>query len=234
MCIDMLICKDSPVKDKLKIVRVFSKMIEGKIYPGPHSHQDIFRHLQTDTSCEESHKPFALHEMIRKMNPHILDQDRLFKSLQTKGKIPSQDQRSYYRALVNKAEKDVLQSGIDIVLCTCNEASSYRLRNNLKPVYCIVDECAMTTEPECMVPISSAEHVVLIGDHQQLSPIIKNKEAEKMGLGTSLFLRYVNEKKGDKPEHPLQRPHMLQLQYRMVRADLVWSAHIYMYILIAS
>jgi len=60
------------------------------------------------------------------------------------------------------------------VLCTCNEASSSRVIRNVAPVQVIIDEAAMATEPESMVPIKLAsERVTLIGDHMQLQvPIL--------------------------------------------------------------
>ena len=54
------------------------------------------------------------------------------------------------------------------VFCTCNEASSVRVVNNIKPTHLIIDEAAMATEPEAMIPIKLANHVTLIGDHKQL------------------------------------------------------------------
>jgi len=59
------------------------------------------------------------------------------------------------------------------VFCTCNEASSVRVVNNIKPVQLIIDEAAMATEPEAMIPIQLADHVILIGDHMQLQVIGK-------------------------------------------------------------
>ena len=58
------------------------------------------------------------------------------------------------------------------VFCTCNEASSVRVVENTKPTHLIIDEAAMATEPEAMIPIQLADHVTLIGDHQQLQVII--------------------------------------------------------------
>ena len=56
-----------------------------------------------------------------------------------------------------------------IVLCTCNEASSSRVTQNIAPVQVIIDEAAMATEPESMVAVKLAlENVTLIGDHMQL------------------------------------------------------------------
>ena len=174
----------------------------------------MFRKGSTDTKCEEHHKPYALHEQIRNANPKIAQQDREFEKLHTQKQIPSQAMREKYQGLIHSTELGILRAGVDLVLCTCNEASSHRIANSLKPVYCIIDECAMATEPECMVPIHDSEHVVLIGDHQQLRPVIQNRNAEAHGLGTSLFERYVKEEEG---RVKLQKPYMLEVQYRMVR-----------------
>ena len=77
--------------------------------------------------------------------------------------------------------------------------------NNIRQ--CIVDESGMCMEPETLVPIASseAEQVVLIGDHKQLQPIVKNKVARSLGLNISLFERYAE----------ITRM-MLEEQYRMV------------------
>ena len=216
LTLDILTQDASPVKDKLKILRVFSKAIEQEQYPGPKLHDQVFRKYTTgaDSKCEPQHRPFALHERVRKVNPKIAEMDAEFKELHKQGKVASQAKRQEYYRLISGTEKTILRERLDIVLCTCNEASSGRIRTTLKPVYCIVDECAMSTEPECMVPIQRAEHVILIGDHQQLRPVIKNHDAEVKGLGTSLFERYVSQSPEKKDQ--LQKPHMLEVQYRMV------------------
>jgi len=84
----------------------------------------------------------------------------------------------------------------------------------------------MATEPDAMIPIQLADHVTLIGDHQQLQvmvtsptlimryvlqPVINHNPAKEKGLGCSLFERYaiLFESKG----YPLM---MLTIQYRMV------------------
>ena len=54
------------------------------------------------------------------------------------------------------------------MFCTCNEACSVRVVDNIKPTHLIIDEAAMATEPEAMIPIQLADHVTLIGDHMQL------------------------------------------------------------------
>ena len=58
------------------------------------------------------------------------------------------------------------------VFCTCNEACSVRVVDNIEPTHLIIDEAAMATEPETMIPIQLAEHVTLIGDYMQLQVVI--------------------------------------------------------------
>ena len=204
----MLTSHDSPVKKTpLKIIRIYSKVIERNDFAGPKQDSDAFHKKRTDVKCKVKHHEYALHHLVREKYPQILTMEQEFKRYHGEGKIASCKERMEHQSAIFEAEKAILKDGVDIVLCTCNEASSHRILESIQPVYCIVDECAMATEPECMVPIRRAEHVVLIGDHMQLQPVIQYKDAANMGLGVSLFERYV--------QMDVQ-PHMLQVQYRMV------------------
>ena len=64
----------------------------------------------------------------------------------------------------------------------------------------------MCMELESLVPItfSRAKQVVLIGDHKQLQPVVKDQQAMTLGLNISMFERLSD------------RAQMLKLQYRMV------------------
>ncbi|KAK4242778.1 hypothetical protein C8A03DRAFT_11057 [Achaetomium macrosporum] len=53
--------------------------------------------------------------------------------------------------------------------------------------YCIVDEASQITLPICLGPIRMARTFVLVGDHNQLPPLVKNEEARLGGLDVSLF-----------------------------------------------
>ncbi|KAL2021260.1 hypothetical protein VTK56DRAFT_7339 [Thermocarpiscus australiensis] len=53
--------------------------------------------------------------------------------------------------------------------------------------YCIVDEASQITLPICLGPIRMARTFVLVGDHNQLPPLVQNEEARQGGLDVSLF-----------------------------------------------
>ena len=53
--------------------------------------------------------------------------------------------------------------------------------------YCIVDEASQITLPVCLGPIRMARTFVLVGDHNQLTPLVQNREALAGGLDESLF-----------------------------------------------
>lgn len=55
-----------------------------------------------------------------------------------------------------------------------------------------------------------ASQIVLIGDHKQLRPIVRNQDVKKLGMATSLFERYYTSLHEN-------RAVMLDTQYRMVR-----------------
>lgn len=53
--------------------------------------------------------------------------------------------------------------------------------------YCIVDEASQITLPTCIGPIRLAKTFILVGDHNQLPPLVQNEEARLGGLDVSLF-----------------------------------------------
>eukprot|EP01017_Pseudomicrothorax_dubius_P007157 TRINITY_DN12173_c0_g1_i2.p1 TRINITY_DN12173_c0_g1~~TRINITY_DN12173_c0_g1_i2.p1 ORF type:complete len:460 (-),score=76.34 TRINITY_DN12173_c0_g1_i2:283-1662(-) len=102
-------------------------------------------------------------------------------------------------------ERYVLDNS-DIVCCTCSAAKDARL-SHLNFDVVIVDEASFATEPMCLQTFSDgAEKVILIGDTKQLGPVVKCREAELSGLGTSLFDRLLE------LGYPVQS---LNVQFRM-------------------
>ncbi|KIO30452.1 hypothetical protein M407DRAFT_224414 [Tulasnella calospora MUT 4182] len=81
----------------------------------------------------------------------------------------------------------------DVICTTCISAASITLHVIDFPVV-FLDEASMCTEPASLIPLmKGCEHLALIGDHQQLPPIITSPDALEHGLGVSLFERLINE-----------------------------------------
>ncbi|XP_027452828.1 DNA replication ATP-dependent helicase/nuclease DNA2 isoform X3 [Zalophus californianus] len=55
--------------------------------------------------------------------------------------------------------------------------------------FCIVDEASQISQPVCLGPLFFSRRFVLVGDHQQLPPLVLNSEARVLGMGESLFKR---------------------------------------------
>lgn len=73
-----------------------------------------------------------------------------------------------------------------VVATTCLGVS-HAIFNERAFDYCIVDEASQITLPICLGPIRMARTFVLVGDHNQLPPLVQNEEARLSGLDISLF-----------------------------------------------
>ncbi|OGW80787.1 MAG: hypothetical protein A3C47_05330 [Omnitrophica bacterium RIFCSPHIGHO2_02_FULL_51_18] len=54
----------------------------------------------------------------------------------------------------------------------------------------VIDEATQATEPMTWIPMTRTKKVVMAGDHFQLPPTVRSKEAEEKGLGVTLFERF--------------------------------------------
>ncbi|MFM9074356.1 MAG: AAA domain-containing protein, partial [Bacteroidota bacterium] len=115
-----------------------------------------------------------------------------------------------------KADADLLEFYIvnellnqaDAICCTLTGASHPLLKGRrFRTLF--IDEAAQALEPGCWIPLLKAERVVLAGDHCQLPPTVKSREASAGGLGRTLFERLIE-------KFPDQAT-MLRVQYRMHR-----------------
>lgn len=117
---------------------------------------------------------------------------------------------SEYDKLVLEKKKEQLKRA-KVILFTCSTSGSQYLIELLKDrvKQLIIDEAAMCTEADSLVPIVNyePERIILVGDHQQLLPIITCQAAKSYGLQQSLFNRYTKLM----PDKIL----MLTTQYRM-------------------
>ncbi|XP_067908486.1 DNA replication ATP-dependent helicase/nuclease DNA2 isoform X2 [Heterodontus francisci] len=72
--------------------------------------------------------------------------------------------------------------------------------------FCIVDEASQINQLICLGPLFAADRFVLVGDHQQLPPIVQNSDARALGMDESLFKRL---------EQNFDAVVQLNVQYRM-------------------
>lgn len=100
-----------------------------------------------------------------------------------------------------------------VVACTLIGANSDYLRSR-KFSTLFVDECSQALEPANWVPIMKSERVIMAGDHQQLAPTVKSKEAAKEGLEKTIFSRCID---------AYEATTMLKVQYRMQPEILAFS-----------
>lgn len=102
-----------------------------------------------------------------------------------------------------------------VIACTLIGSSSRVLERMQFPTL-FIDEAAQAFEGACWAAIRHADRVIFAGDHKQLPPTIKCKEAEKAGLSRTL-MEVVAESKPSCVE-------LLTIQYRMHRDIMKFSS----------
>ena len=108
----------------------------------------------------------------------------------------------------------------NIILSTCVSSGENYLNLAISKEnpfdYIIIDECAQGTECLCWVPILQGKKAILAGDHLQLPPTIKSKNAEYV-LSYTLFDRMISTY-GNKVTR------LLDTQYRMNEKIMKFSS----------
>ena len=203
---------------RIKILRVYPSNIEQSVYPSPFELlNDSETSSGSDTPYLKDLKQYSLHYKIRyecgKLGETIRSFEERFVASRQKKRLASKADRMRYKQAINKAQSKILSDNVDILICTCNEMASGRVFKNIEAAQVIIDEAAMVTEPETMIPIQHAKQVILIGDHQQLQPRVNSRHASRNGLSTSLFQRYVDIVKHNNC--------FLGEQFRMVRSHAI-------------
>ena len=133
-------------------------------------------------------KFLSLHEQVR-MNDTNVELTKLLQLKEELGELSSNDEKKF-KTLTRAAEREILSSA-DVICCTCVGAGDPRL-SKMKFRTVLIDESTQAAEPECMIPlVMGCKQLVLVGDHQQLGPVIMSKKAAKAGLNQSLFERLI-------------------------------------------
>lgn len=160
----------------------------------------------TAKSREELDSPVSfltLHEQVQNNDTNV-ELQKLIHLKRDQGELSAYDEKKY-KSLKRACEREILQNA-DVICCTSVGAGDPRVAK-LRFRTVLIDEATQASEPECMIPlVLGCKQAVLVGDHQQLGPVIMNKKAARAGLCQSLFERLVILG---------IRPIRLQVQYRM-------------------
>ncbi|XP_062832309.1 DNA replication ATP-dependent helicase/nuclease DNA2 isoform X1 [Anolis carolinensis] len=105
------------------------------------------------------------------------------------------------------ADLEKLYHSQPVVATTCM-GTNHPIFTRKRFDFCIVDEASQISQPICLGPLFYSLRFVLVGDHQQLPPLVQNAEARDLGMGESLFKRL------EKNENAVVQ---LTVQYRMNR-----------------
>ena len=210
--------------DCLKIIRVYSEMLERQLFPIPRDcNAEKYSNSRQYNLAGKEHvnKDKALHFLIRQpsnsFSAQIIRYDKKFKQNEKTPEKISQDDIDKYKQLIYIASVEEIRKH-DIIFCTCAISASGRIKEGANIAQVIVDECAMCIEPEVFVPLVSfkPQQIVLVGDHKQLRPIITYKKARNLGMDKSLFERWAELIHGKFLNKNLFV--MLNEQYRMVKS----------------
>ncbi|XP_037345942.2 helicase with zinc finger domain 2-like isoform X1 [Pungitius pungitius] len=198
--------------DRLRPLRVYSEQVEMLDYNFPDSALQFSQRPHRQQRGKEELKSITLHHRMRQdQNPFSGDikefDERIRDAIENKKQFTAEEVKEY-KDLLTEARKFELQQH-DIILCTCTQSSNKTLTSTLCVRQIIIDECAMATEPQALIPLAcnKPEKIVLIGDHKQLRPIVKHERVRRLGMAKSLFERYYTMHKS--------RAVMLDTQYRM-------------------
>jgi superfamily I DNA and/or RNA helicase len=153
--------------------------------------------------------------------------------------------RKWVSILSNIENKDELKSkfisSINIVGATANHIAAGMYRDfKFEFDYVIMDEAAKATPAETLVPINMAHNLILVGDHEQLPPLVTATEAVKKQVEAKLNnegeMVDFDKVYYDQPSlfqimyngSPEEYKEMLNLQFRMPKqiGDII-SAYVY-------
>ncbi|XP_041839063.1 DNA replication ATP-dependent helicase/nuclease DNA2 isoform X2 [Melanotaenia boesemani] len=102
--------------------------------------------------------------------------------------LPYTEERVRKKEVHTLSELEMLYNKELVVATTCM-GIKHPIFTRRRFDFCIVDEASQISQPICLGPLFYAKRFVLVGDHQQLPPIVQNQEARSFGMDESLFKR---------------------------------------------
>nr|XP_016937347.1 DNA replication ATP-dependent helicase/nuclease DNA2 [Drosophila suzukii] len=146
----------------------------------------------------------AVDNLLLRLLPFDLPMMRLGSSSRIHSQLEeiSEDKLTKDCKTVEELEKALEKPSIVGVTCL---GAGHPLFQRRQFDYCIVDEATQVLQPTVLRPLVHCSKFVLVGDPEQLPPIVRSKEARQRGADETLFQRLDSE----------QATAVLSLQYRM-------------------
>ncbi|KYM94899.1 DNA2-like helicase, partial [Cyphomyrmex costatus] len=135
-----------------------------------------------------AHTHSAVDNILLKLLERNIDFLRLGSTKQIHPLLTCKSEEYAIASCDSPEELETLYNSKRIVGVTCYGAYHALLRRCSFDV-CVVDESAQIMLPTVLRPLYSARKFILVGDPDQLPPIVKNKTAAKLGADESLFVR---------------------------------------------
>lgn len=207
----------------VRICRVYGREIELKPFPeiaamyAVSSNTTLDQCAQMDSSFQKTALHFRIRSQSNPFHEKIQKYTQQIKMLKDNRKNRQQLSRvlEECRQAIKMAEQyELSENGVHVIMCTCIEAGSSRIREYGNIKQCIIDDSNMYSEAETLVVFQaiaeSSDRIILVGDRKQLAPVVQNKIARKFGLGRTLFQSLLFEREKKKFSS-----HVLNTQYRM-------------------
>uniref|UniRef100_A0A1I8PCE9 DNA replication ATP-dependent helicase/nuclease n=1 Tax=Stomoxys calcitrans TaxID=35570 RepID=A0A1I8PCE9_STOCA len=151
-----------------------------------------------------SHTHSAVDNLLLRLKPHNVPFLRLGNGARVNPQLHESCESTLVANCHTEHELNEFYNSYRIVGVTCL-GSSNAIFMHRRFDFCIVDEATQVMQPTVLRPLFFCDRFILVGDPEQLPPLVKSAEARKKGADESLFHRLDSQ----------QATSVLTLQYRM-------------------
>ncbi|XP_063493214.1 DNA replication ATP-dependent helicase/nuclease DNA2 isoform X4 [Symphalangus syndactylus] len=128
-----------------------------------------------------------VHPAIQQFTEQEICRSKSIKSLALLEELYNSQLASSHTAVVG--EEGVPPHSCQLIVATTCMGINHPIFSRKIFDFCIVDEASQISQPICLGPLFFSRRFVLVGDHQQLPPLVLNHEARALGMSESLFKR---------------------------------------------
>lgn len=208
----VLVCAPSNTAVDLLTLRCFEQGIHVVRIGNPVRVEEQLQSLTLDGMITQ-HQDYQALRKIRKdaisVKQQALKFKRNFGNLERKRRQELLKEARELRDMAHKLEDYILfqtlQQAQVIASTLIGAASNVLEGKRFHTVF--VDEAGQALTPAVLIPLQKGQRMIMAGDHHQLPPTVKSMEADRKGLGKTLFEQVIESK--------AETAVMLEQQYRM-------------------